>query len=557
MATKFDIGAVFEQLVSGYMRLPLAQKIAIPLLVAASTGVIVFVARWGARPDYGVLYSGLEESDSAAVIEALKNKKIGFRLRDEGKTVEIIPADSVHQVRLELASAGIPKGGKVGFEIFSETSIGRTRFAEELLGIQALQGELERTIKGISAVRNVRVHITKPKRSVFAKKDVPPTASVLLQLKIGEELSKEQIKGVANLVAGAVEGLEAQNVTILDERGRTLNRGNEGEGNSDGELPRFDYQRRYETTLATQIESMLSEVLGPGRAVARVTAELDFSKREREEESFDPGGAVVLSERLVEDAGGIAADGGVPGVTSNLTNDRGILTPPTTTGGSQGSRKETSRNYQLSRARNVMIGATGTVRRLSVAVLVDGQYHSPNSGVSGVSAQADGKKVYEPLKPEMISKIESLVKQTVGFDSARGDTVSIENMQFFEPDESIGQILASAEARGLVSDYAPYAVQVIAVLLFFTMLVRPMIKNLVSPSEAEVDLSRLLPAGVSELEAELEAERTRTSVMPEPMEPIIDIEELEKLISSNSKIVKDNPQQAALLIRYWLNEGRM
>lgn len=558
---KLDVAAVFDELLSAIGRLPLAQKIAIPLLFAASVAVVVFIARWGSRPDYGVLFSGLQETDSAAVIEQLKAKKVGFRLADEGRTVEITPPKLVHELRLELVASGIPKGGKLGYELFSETTLGRTRFAEEMLGVQALQGELERTILGISSIKNVRVHITRPKRSVFAKKDLVPTASVLLQLKSGEELTKNNIKGIANLVAGAVEGLEPQKVTILDQQGRMLNQQDNADEAGGGDLPRLEYQRRFEREASTQIETMLAEILGPGKAVARVTADLDFSKREREEENFDPGGAVVLSERTVDDGAQVSSEGGVPGVLSNLTNNRGLLSPPNSGQGGS-SRRESTRNYQVSRAKSITVGATGTVKRLTVAVLVDGHYKEAPAKAGEKEKEADaaqgaGTKIFEPLSVEMLAKIESLVKQAVGFDPVRGDVVTVENIQFFEADPQMASLLESNASTSQAMSLAPHIIQGIAIIFFFLFLVRPLVRSLVSPSEAEVDLTRLLPAGVEELEAELESERHRTIALPEVHEPVVDIVELEKLIGMNSKIVKDNPQQAALLIRYWLNEGRL
>lgn len=549
---KFDIGAIFGQVVAIYMRLPLAQKIALPFLFVASMGVIVFVARWANRPSYRVLFSGLAESDAAGIVEKLKDEKIGFRVSDDGKTIEVTPPEIVHELRLQMASAGLPKGGNIGFELFDANVLGRTGFVERITKLRAYQGELERTIQSIEAVRAVRVHITEPERSSFVKRDILPTASVLLRLKAGAELTPAQIKGIANLVANSVERLTPDNVTIIDSHGNLLNEKKDAQDSSGADVTRLDYKNKIEATYARQIESMLAGVLGPGKAIARVTADVDFNAFEKEEEAYDPGAKVTRSERAVEENAGLTAEGGVPGVISNLTNDPGVLTPPDSAKNAN-RRYESVRNYEVSRAVSKTTSAPGKVQKLSVAVLVDGQYVP----VGEKTTEGSVAKQYKPLAPEMMKKIDNLVRQSVGFDSTRGDIVSIENIRFFEPDESLDKMLAETEQWDQVKAYASYVVPAIFILLFFFIVLRPMVSFLIRPTEAEVDLSRLLPAGVEELEAELEAERAKVTSMPDLGSSSIDMEELETLLSENSRLVKESPQQAALLIRYWLNEGRV
>jgi len=553
---KFDIGAIFGQFVALYARLPLAQKIAIPLLIASSMATIVFVARWANHPDYQVLFSGLEDGDAGAVVERLKDKKIGFRLRDEGHTVEITPPGLVHELRLDLASAGLPKGGNVGFELFNESTLGRTGFVEKITYVRALQGELERTISSITAVRSVRVHITSPERSVFAKRDVLPTASVVLKLKAGEELTPQQIKGMANLIAGSVERLTPDNVTILDAKGTLLNEKRDTDAMNGVDLTRIEYQRKIGMNYAKQIETMLAEILGPGKAVARVTADVDFSQYEKEEEAYDPGGKVVRAERSTEEAGGLSAEGGVPGVVSNLTNTPELLTAPDNSK-NKNLKKENLTNYEISRAISKTIAAVGKLQKLSVAVLVDGQYATVATGQVAADGKPIVEKHYKPLTAEMMRKIENLVKQTVGFDGTRGDTVSLENIEFIAPDTSLDEVLVKAEDQQKIFTLLSYALPALFILLFMLIVLRPLVRFLVSPTDAEVDLSRLLPAGIEELEAELEAERSRITSVPDVMTPGIDIEELQGLLAENSRVVKENPQQAALLIRYWINEGKV
>lgn len=549
----FDFGAVFEQLVSSFTRLPLAQKLTIPLLIVASVFAIIFVSNWASRPDYQVLYANIDEADAGAVIEALEEKKVSFKLRDGGKTIDVTPADRVPQLRIELAALGLPTGKSNGYELFNETTLGQTGFVEKINFVRALQGELERTIASIEAVAQVRVHITIPKQSLFVQRDAPPTASVLLKLKAGRELDAPQVKGIAHLVAGSVERLLPENVIITDSKGRILNDKKSADEMAGADVTRLKYKQEIEEAYVQRIESMLAAILGPGRAVARVTAQLDFSRYEKEEESFDPSGQVLRSERSVDESAGLSAEGGVPGVVSNLTNDPGLLSAPDSSENSN-LRSEKVRNFEVSRSVSKTVSSVGNVERLTVGVMVDGQHVDAGEA----PAAADGEevkaveKLYQPLSAEMLRQIENLVKQSVGFDETRGDVVTVENIRFFDTQEI--EVEEGEAWKTMLVEAMPYTRGAVMLLLVL-LLVKPLINFLVKPSDAQVDLSRLLPTGIDELEAELNAERNKMTTMPKNTEPEVDIEEVESLLAENSRLVRENPQQAALLIRYWLNES--
>jgi flagellar M-ring protein FliF len=545
-----DPSAVLSQLTASYLRLPLAQKIIFPLLIVASITGIIYVSKWASAPDYVVLYSDLKPTDSAAVIEALKNQKIKYEVRGGGDTIAVSPPEIVHELRISLAGEGIPKGGTIGMEIFDNLSLGATNFVEKRNFQRALQGELERTISSLEAIASARVHITQPEKSVFSKKGEVPTASVMLKLKGGGELDKKQIKGISNLVAGSVEGLTVDNVTIVDVYGNLLTSKEDGEDALGIEATRLQYQREIEKGYAQQIELMLAKILGAGKAVARVSASMDFSSNEREEESYDPGGQVMRSERNVQEGAGSGQRGGVPGVVSNLTNDPNILSPQSATGDNS-QRKEEVKNYEISRAVSKTSVPRGRLTKLAVAVVVDGTYEALPAEKEGT----EPVKAFKPLAPEMLTQIENLVRGSVGFDSARGDTVTVENIPFYAPDSKEAAAMDSEAMHARIFKYLSYVGPIIFVLLFFFIAVKPVVKFLVTRTEAEVDLTRLLPTGISELEQELSQERTKAQI-PDFV-PAVDIEQLEELMSENSRIVKENPQQAALLIRYWLNDGRL
>lgn len=548
MASNLDPTAMFSELAASYLRLPLFQKVLYPALIVGCVAGIIFVSRWAHNPDYALLYSDLSSGDSAAVIQRLKEQKIAYELRGDGTTIAISPPELVHELRLTLAAEGVPKGGVVGLEIFDISNLGATTFQEKVKFIRAIQGELERTISSMDVVQSARVAITQPEKSIFSKKGSDPTASVLLMLRPGAELSKKQVKGISNLVAGSVERLSKENVTIVDVYGNLLTPDEDEEEGLAAEATRLTYKKEIERGYVQRIEQMLSKVVGPDKVVARVTADLDFSLNEREEEIFDPGGQVVRSERTIEEGVGAQQRGGVPGVVSNLADDPDLLTPPGNDPDGA-SRSENVKNYEVSRALTRVTAPRGKLQRLSVAVLVDGQYAAAEGGA------ADAPKEFVPLEPDTLAQIESLVRSAVGYDPIRGDTITVENIPFFTPEDTFVEAMQSKATEDLVFNILFRAGPVLFILLFFFLLVKPLVKFLVTPTEAEVDLTRLLPTGIQELEQELQAEQSRVKV-PD-VEPAVDLNQLNELIAENSRVVKQNPEQAALLIRYWLNDGRM
>jgi len=553
VANNLDPSAILGQLTAGFVKLPLAQKILFPLLIVASIAGIIFVSKWANRPDYAVLFSDLEPQDASAVVERLKEQKVKYEIRGDGSTIAISPPEMVHEVRMGLAGDGVPKGGIVGLEIFENTNLGTTTFQEKIKFQRAIQGELERTIGSIEAVTSARVHIAQPEKTVFAKKESEPTASVLLNLRPGAELDRKQIRGITNLVAGSVEGLKAENVTILDTFG-TLLSDTPQEGEALGiEATRLQYQREIEKGYVQRVEQMLAKVIGPGKVIARVTTDLDFSSNEREEESYDPAGQVIRSERSVEEGMTESKRGGVPGVISNISNDPNLLAAPGSSD-DKSRRREELKNYEVSRAITRSSSPRGRLTRLSVAVLVDGTYETP-AGAPAAGDAAAAKPVFKPLEADVISRIEAVVKSAVGFDPVRGDTLTVENIPFHVPEDTFRADMDSKATQDMIFNLVFRAGPVLFVLLFFFVIVKPLVKFLTTPTEAEVDLARLLPTGINELEQELETERSRAAVPA--FEPAVDLAQLEELMAENSRIVKENPQQAALLIRYWLNDGRL
>ena len=550
MATSLDPSAILGNLFEGYLKLPLVQKILFPLLIVASVAGIVFVSKWASQPDYAVLFSDLKQVDSATIVEKLKEKQVKYQIRGDGDIIAVSPPEMVHELRLSLAAEGLPKGGTVGFEIFDNTNFGTTSFVEKLKFVRAIQGELERTISSLDSVSSAKVHITQPEKTVFMKNKIPTTASVMLKLNIGNGLSKEQIRGIVNLVSGSVEGLTPENVTIVDSTGKLLTSQDDIKDEFDIDSERLNYQQSLEKAYSNRIEQMLMRVIGPEKVVAKVTAELDFSSSQREEESYDPSGKVIRSEKSIEEGVGTSQRGGVPGVVSNLTRDTNLLAPQGI-GEENSSRAEKVKNYEISKSISKSISPKGKLIRLSVAVLVDGTYKV----IAPATDTTPEQKEFVPLGEDTMQRIESLVKSAVGYDPNRGDVVTVENIPFYETDDNFVKIMEKQESQDFIFKAITKAIPIIFILLFFFVLVKPLIKFLITPTDAEIDLSRLLPSGLEELEQELEQEKAKVKIPT--FEPAVDLDQLEDLLAENSRLVKENPQQAALLIRYWLNDGRL
>ena len=550
MATSLDPSAILGNLFEGYLKLPLVQKILFPLLIVASVAGIVFVSKWASQPDYAVLFSDLKQVDSATIVEKLKEKQVKYQIRGDGDIIAVSPPEMVHELRLSLAAEGLPKGGTVGFEIFDNTNFGTTSFVEKLKFVRAIQGELERTISSLDSVSSAKVHITQPEKTVFMKNKIPTTASFMLKLNIGNGLSKEQIRGIVNLVSGSVEGLTPENVTIVDSTGKLLTSQDDIKDEFDIDSERLNYQQSLEKAYSNRIEQMLMRVIGPEKVVAKVTAEIDFSSSQREEESYDPSGKVIRSEKSIEEGVGTSQRGGVPGVVSNLTRDTNLLAPQGI-GEENSNRAEKVKNYEISKSISKSISPKGKLIRLSVAVLVDGTYKV----IAPATDTTPEQKEFVPLGEDTMQRIESLVKSAVGYDPNRGDVVTVENIPFYETDDNFVKIMEKQESQDLIFKAITKAVTIIFILLFFFVLVKPLIKFLITPTDAEIDLSRLLPSGLEELEQELEQEKAKVKIPT--FEPAVDLDQLEDLLAENSRLVKENPQQAALLIRYWLNDGRL
>lgn len=419
MATPKEI---FEQIASIVSGLSIAQKIIGAVVIAVVIGGLVSLSTVDQKADYKVLFSGLTEEDAAEVVTKLQEQRKPYQISANGTAI-LVPAAEVYETRLALAGDGLPRGGGVGFEIFDETSLGTTDFVQRLNYQRALQGELARTIRNFQQVIEARVHLATPKESVFIEDEKPPTASISVKLRGREKLNQHQIQSIVNLVASAVPGLTTENVTLVDTSGRLLYR---QQGDSEGILSgtQLEYQFKIEEKMRQKVETMLEEVVGINRARARVTAEVDFSRMDLTEENFDPEAQVVRSEQVLtetDSSGGVNPQG-IPGVKGELATfaeggEQGA-------GGKNYQRNNVTRNYEISRQTKHVQETGGAVKRLSVAVMVDGTYEK------SVDKEGNTSLKYEPRSPQEMRDFENLVKNAIGFDPERGDTVEVASLPF-------------------------------------------------------------------------------------------------------------------------------
>lgn len=450
-----------QQILSIWQKLETRQKITFIISAGAFLVVFILFLSWVSRPDYSLLYSNLSIEDAAQIVKKLKEDKIPYYLKEGGKAI-FVPSSQVYETRLNLAMEGVPKGGQVGFEIFDNTGlIGMTNFMERINYQRALQGELARTIESLDEIIAARVHLVLPDRSPFIGDESHPRASVVVKLRPGTMLRKDQIVGIAQLVTGSVEDLKLQDVTIVDQSGSILFGGEVNNPSSSFYLTtnQIQLKKEVENYLTNKVQSLLLPVVGPGKVVVRVDADLDFDQITRTEEYYDPEGKVVKSEiRREENRQGTSpVVGGSPGVNTNL--GKGVLLNAGAP--EKETREESNIQYAINKRIEHIIRGVGNIKRVSVAVAVDGVYQ----------IGSDGVKKYVPRSKQEMENLSSIVKQAVGYDESRGDKVTVINVPFDTSSKEEEQIYWQKVSRWeLLKHLSRYiGLGIVALVLFFLL----------------------------------------------------------------------------------------
>lgn len=408
-----------DQLKRIFFGLSLRQRILIVLVTGVVVSGFVFGLKWNNERDLRPLFTNVSPEDAGALVERLRNSKVPFKVADNGTI--LVPSSRVAELRLEMAAAGLPKTGRIGFEIFDKTDFGVTEFAEQVNYRRALEGELERSVMAITEVERARVHVTFAKESVFTDNQQPAKASVMVKLRPGMRLSQQHILGITHLTASAVEGLAPTAVSVLDMTGALLNRPRRDTGDDLGASDvMIEYRQTLEREVQNKIRTTLDPLLGEDRYRAGVSIDCDFTSGEQSEEIFDPERSVMTSSQKTEDvSGSAAAQAGVPGTASNLPRP----VPRTVTGGAGVSRRTESVAYQTSRLVKKTNIPRGSVKRLSVSVLVDQDVTWEGSG-------SQARRVLVPPSPEKLKVVREVLAGVVGFQQERGDLILVETLPF-------------------------------------------------------------------------------------------------------------------------------
>lgn len=506
-----------QQIQVPFEHLSTAQRLTMLMVFVLTIIGTTAVIKWAVKPEYAVLVSDMEPADTQAVISELKANKVPYRIIQDGRGV-MVPRKNVYDYRLKLASKNLPSSTGLGYEIFDKKDIGISEFVQHVNYRRALEGELARTIQSMPEVVKARIHIVFPKERLFKEDQKKPTASVFLSLKRGVRLTDEQVRGITMIVSNSIEGLEPKNVTIVDDHGNILSKDQDDDSEFNISGKQLKLQMQVESYYEDKVQSMLDQMLGPGNAIVRVNAELDFRRIEKTQESYDPDNSVVLSEE----------------VQSQTLQD-------TLSGAS--TSKHTITNYQLTKSLEHVINDMGSIKRISVAVMVNGKY------INKKDENGELIEEYVPRTANELKRLGTLVKNAVGLDEERGDQIDVQNLPFENPLPQFEE-----DDNRLFQDViAPMIQKLLIALLILggVLIVRSKLKKAhesllaVYGKREEISASAIQKEGDGKLE--LPEEKPRTAI---PLQ----VPKEDEMQEDIAEFVKENPSIAAQLIKSWMLE---
>lgn len=485
-----DIKALLQQISKFFAKLNKKQKIVIlattVLIVAFLVFLLIFpIGQKRNDGSYAVLFEGMNASDNALILQYLQQNQIPYKVPKEDTI--LIPKDKVYEERIALATQGIPKTSKVGFEIFDIKDFGATDFDQKIKFIRATEGELSRTIESLTPIEKANVHIAIPKDSVFVSKEVPPTASVMLKIKPNMRLTTAQIMGIKNLVAASVTKLLPENVKLVDENGEPLGEGDDFTTSKELAATQLKYKQNIENILENKIVNILSPVVGgKDKVVARVNADFDFSQKKSTKETYDPNNVVRSEQNLEEKREGFQPKqiGGVPGAVSNIGPVQGL---DDNNSKEKYEKSQNTTNYEVGKTVSEIKGEFGVLSRLSAAVVVDGRYKKvTKDGVESLE--------YVPLSAEEMQKIDSLVKQAIGYSQQRGDDVAVSNFEFDAKADNYIPLSGFEKFSGDVEKYLgpfmpllKYVLVAVVIFIFYKKFISPFAERMLEVQESEED----------------------------------------------------------------------
>lgn len=541
--------------------------LAIAIVTFSLLGFFGFITTRITTSPLALLYTELDPQDSSAIVQKLEAQKIPYEVDSSGSLIRV-PSDQVGKLRMMMAADGLPKGGSVGYEIFDQKEgFGTTSFVQDINHLRALEGELARTISSMNPIQAARVHLVLPQRELFSRGTQTATASIFLKMRNGAVLTREQIAAIQHLIAASVPQLQPNQVSIVDDRGNLLAKpsGNSATGGSDSP---DDMRLQFEQAQARKIEDLLSQTLGYGKARAQVSADLDFDRITTSSEIYDPESQVIRStQSTTEDStNGEAGGGSAVSVANNLPSNPAQIanSAGSSPSSNKNSRNEQTVNYEINKTVRNQTREGGTVKRLSVAVVVDGTY----------TTAADGTSTYQPRSQEELDKIKNLVRAAVNFDATRGDTIDVDSMRFVQAESSKEQGATSDQLMGVPKADLFHAVETIILsiigLLVVLLVVRPILRKVLDTSGGfGADQQALLAGGSANYGG---GGYTGTVQLPSPgggdgdadhaaaeseIERMIDISRVDGRVKASSlrkvgEIVDKHPDEAVAILRNWM-----
>ncbi len=530
---------------------PMVRQLGVMIGIAVSVALGVAVVLWSQTPNYSILVTNMAQVDAAEIVDLLRQSQIEFKV-DETTGAVMVPSAKLSDAKLKLAGAGLPRSDEMGFELLQqERGFGSSRLVEAARYQKAIEGELARTISTIGSVQSARVHLAMPKRSVFVQPRKVTSASVAVKLYPGRALDQGQVESIVHLVASSVPELEASNVTLVDHKGSLLS------GRNDDRALRmsarqFEYTRQLEDHYKRRVEDILAPMIGMDKVRAEVSADLDFTRVEQTEERYNPDSQAVRSEQLNERASNAGAPEGVPGALTNQPPAAGNAPEQANGeggaggGGTQSSSKNTTRNYEVDKTISHTQNSVGRLRRLSVAVVVDDL----------IVPGPDGKGIRQERTPEEIERITQLVREAVGFDQQRGDSVRVINTAFKLPTDLEPLPEQPLWEQAWFLDLVKQLGGILLVLVLIFTVIRPAIHRLTHvPAEAEG------PEAFPDEDEEEGGVARDASGMPligadgQPLKLLTGKESYEEVLDAARGMIQEDPKRVAQLMKAWVAEG--
>jgi flagellar M-ring protein FliF len=553
------LGGNFSQRLSGLTQMRGNPQAPLIIAVAVLVAVVVGLWLWSRAPDYKVLYSNLSDQDGGSIITALQAANIPYKFSDGGGAI-LVPSDQVHEMRLRLASQGLPKSGSVGFELMDNEKFGISQFAEQVNYQRALEGELERTIESVSSVKTARVHLAIPKPSVFVRDKEAPSAAVLVNLYPGRMLDEGQVNAITHMVASAVPEMPPRGVTIVDQDGNLLTQPPSGAGLDATQLK---YVQQIEHNTQQRVDAILAPLFGAGNAHSQVSADVDFSQIEQTSENYGPNAnpqqAAIRSQQTSTDTE--TSQGGASGVPGALSNQppqpasapinapngaSGVTTTPVS------DRKDATTNYELDKTVRHVQQSMGNIKRLSVAVVVN---YLP-------VVDAKGHSTMQPLTADKLAQVNQLVKDAMGFDAQRGDSVNVVNSAFeteVDPNANLPW-WRTPDMIALAKQLATYlGIGVVALFLYFVM-VRPALRR-AFPAPVPVTASLPSPDEPMLLDGLPASERSGSKASDDDAESDLmslesDKHKFERNLEYARNIARQDPKIVATVVKNWVSDER-